>query len=177
MSALLGYFTDPYPVIGRVRVLQVPAPSAGAEWTASPAEGRAWRILSGLSSLAAGAGVANRFPGLLVAWGGQNVWQGAVPTAITAGLTVPVAYAPEVTSTSQATANWPAQLEIPPVWLPPDATISSDTPGLQAADQYGATSLLIQEAWPSPHELGRIEQRLQQIAQLAGAGLPIHQTR
>lgn len=170
MGALHGYFSDPDPIRSWVRVLNVPQPAAGTEWQANPAAGRAFKILAALTSLTTDAVVASRFPGLVIAWGGVNVWQGAVPTAVTASLTVPVSYAPEVTSASQATAGWPAQLEIPPGWMPPDATVSSKTPGLDVGDQYAAVNLLIVEAWPSPHATKELQVRREQLIEALQSG-------
>ena len=172
MESLRGYFSDPDPIRTRVRVLTAAQPPAGAEWTAQPDNLRAWKVLAALGSLTTAVAVANRFPGLVIHTDGQDIWQGAVPTAITASLTVPVSYAPEVTSASQATAAWPAQLEIPEMWLPPGSTVSSKTPGLQAADQYAATQLLVLEAWPSPHERQERDQRAEQLARQLGLNVP-----
>lgn len=174
MSELLGYFKSPYPVIGRVRAVAVPNPAAGAEWSFTPDSGRVWRLLAGRFVFATSAVVANRLVTVAVVADGQRVFRGWDNTLIAAGNTNEYSLVDNKATSVPNHGNGLGLIPTIGCWLPEGASIGSVTGGIDVADQYSGVNLLVQEAWTSPHEVGRIEERLQQIAQLAAHPAHLH---
>lgn len=133
-----------------LRLLQVPAPAAGADWTFTlPAAGY-WRIRSVFATLTASATVANRQPGLAIT-DGTVLWHRARPGAVLiANGVADVLAMPGLGFQTQGATQGTFTLPIPDVVMPPGFVISSVSTALQAGDQYSSIVIAAEEHdfWP-----------------------------
>lgn len=124
--------------------INVPNPAAGADWIFTAATAQRLQIKSLSSILTPSAAVANRNVSLIIDDGVNTVWQVIQPTSIPAS---------QVTTLSATTTNATAgviptiqtQIFPPNLFLEPGWRLRSSTGNLQAADQWSAIWLAVEE--------------------------------
>ena len=133
-------------------------PAAGSEFSGSPPDNFAWILLAVQATLVADATVANRDARLIIDGGGEDaiVFAHSGVLSQTAGLTqrhvwtmgsavpttVPTLFAAGLLHTAavQHVSSLPY-----PIWLVPGYRVRSLTTNLQAGDNWGAPTLIVEE--------------------------------
>ena len=141
------------------RVVNVPQPAAGSEWSVQVPAGVTWRVLGGQYSFGTSAVVGNRIITLqsvidvaVVAW---TFYNATIPASN--GITVIVLPGPNF-STGTA-LNGRTQLFMPYMFLPAGAIIGSWSSGLDAGDQYSGIHLYIEELYATDAVLSEWHER------------------
>ncbi len=131
---------------GNLRTVTVTAPAAGSDWNTSVPTSTRWRISSFTARLATSAAVANRIVRVQLrdAGSGQNYFQSPPSQVIPASTTAFVSVAPgQITSTTDV---FTVNVGLPATtYLPSGDSIFISTLSLQAADQWGLITLLVEE--------------------------------
>ena len=150
----LGILLTPNPVHrvwGQRRILKLPNPAEGKDFTITRSESMLWRVISLTATLVTGAEAGNRVPGLQVSDGDGNALMVVGGTQEQAtGLTRRVTFAPEV-STDTTIAAGPNTINIPWLLLLPGYSISTLTNGLLAKDQWTGVTLWVEEFEQEQH--------------------------
>jgi hypothetical protein len=133
---------------GWVRQFQQAAPAAGAEFVVTLPANVRWKITCFGIALTASAAVANRNVTVNIAQNAFNEYISTNAVSITAGQVVSLLFAPLTPTTSVITTNQY-------IAIPPNLTMSSlgsgaslifsSTQNLQAGDQYGPCTFLLEE--------------------------------
>lgn len=135
------------------RPMPVPSPAAGAEWSVKVPGGRMWRILGGQALFTASAAVANRLLGLQVTASGALVYVNQSTFAVVAAATPFAVYQPGTALSPAVEDGTAVPIPFVPQWLEQGDTFGSLTGALQAADQYSAITLVIEELWFTNQDL------------------------
>ncbi len=134
------------PIRGRLRVVTIAVPAAGADWIQTVPTGKIWKILSVAGLLTTGVGVANRVVYLAFDDGTNGYCQvpsNFVHTASLAKVYTGAFGVPE--ESSQVTIVNRITIPIPPMLMPAGHRIASVTVNIQAADAWTAIFLLVEE--------------------------------
>jgi hypothetical protein len=124
------------------RVVSVPAPAAGADWSLVVPAGSVYELVSVYASLSTSATVANRGARLQLTAGGV-VYLDLAPQAVqAASLTTRYAWAQGMASYS---ADNGVVTGLPKLYLEPGWSIGTQTDLIDGADQWSAVSLLVLE--------------------------------
>jgi hypothetical protein len=130
---------------GAIRQVQAATPGAGVEWTIAVPLNTRWRLLSLAAQLITSAVAANRIPHIIMSMGGASTsFRGEPNQVVPASSTVIISgsAAPVITAITTITVN---------VGVPPDVRlasadgIASATLNIQAADQYSAIFVSVEE--------------------------------
>jgi len=120
------------------------APAAGADWSQTVPANARWRIRGIRASLATAVAVANRRPRLIVDDGANTLLDIDTNVVQAASLTVAYDWIPGypsvTTSIVETEVPLPGDLQLFPGWR-----IRSSTDAIQAADQWTAPRLLVEE--------------------------------
>lgn len=143
-----GRTSPPTEGPGMLRSIQVTNPAAGADWNQTVPTGARWRVLTGNFLFTASAAVANRFPAIIFDDGVNELYATAWDNAVTAGTAPRVSLGPQRyvatnDGNSQAIA-YIGNLALFAGWR-----VRSLTTAIQAADQWSAINLLVEE-WIEP---------------------------
>ncbi len=136
---------------GGLNIITAPNPAAGADWTLAPPPGARWNVLGGSAQLVTAAAVAVRQVLILIAQGPTTVLTLTSPNTQAAGLTytyqlLPGVPQPALVATFPVVAL-PERLVIDERWR-----VKSSTTLIQAADQWSAIVLMVEELGPEPPE-------------------------
>jgi len=140
----IGRFLGASEGPGWIHSIQVANPAAGADWTFTLPPQQRLRVDSFNAVFTASAAVANRLVQVIVDDGVNTVWTDDLPAAITASQVINVS----VTQTSIPTGAVTTVLHavIPPgVILPGNWRLRTSTAAIQAADQWSAIWLNVEE--------------------------------
>ena len=132
------------------RVVTPAAPSAGADWSLTVPGGVRWRVRSIVAKLTTAVAVANRVPALLLSDGTSVFMASAATYNQAASKTLNYAWYPDAQSPPAATAGAWLGLPFPDVWLETGYVIASSTANMQAADQWSAIALAVEEMRTGP---------------------------
>lgn len=132
---------------GEKRVVPIPSPAAGADWSVTVPGGRQWRLAGGSFQLVTSATVASRYAPVLFSIDGIPFFIAANNVATTASSTSVFVLQPAYSPDQGAQMGVYQPQDIPRGWLLPGTTIASNSIGLQAGDQYSAIQLVVEEAW------------------------------
>lgn len=131
--------TRPY-----VKVIAVPNPALGAEWSLAAAEGAMWRVLSVVFTLTTSAVVNNRSVRVVADDGTTEFFRTRAGSPQAAGLvgvhSMAEGFAAGGTVTTNQMLSWPAR----GVWLPRGHRLRSQTDLLDAGDQYSAIGVEVE---------------------------------
>jgi hypothetical protein len=129
---------------GRVYAAAFLNPGLGADWTLSPPANAKWRIISLLSSFVTSAGGPTRTPHLEIQTGGNPVYFSG-PVGIQGGGTL-FNYTWATGQPYEFDGVGTVAQPLPDfLVLPPGATISSLTTGIQGTDQWAGQNCLVEE--------------------------------
>lgn len=138
------------------RVVQVPEPAAGADWTVTVPGGMQWYILSGTATLTTSATVDNRQPVITETVDGVTIWPGLQSLSFGASTTKVIPVLLDGGFVSGAATEGDIFLAAPSNLLPPGTVIASDTALLQVGDQWSAISLWVEEVYVTDNQLSEI---------------------
>lgn len=133
---------------GAIRSITGSTPAAGAEFSVTVPTGAQWRLQSLIASLTTSAAVANRAPTLVIDDGVNVVMQSTVSAVQVASTTGALTWAEGFFRANFLGTTQGASLPFDMILLA-GFRIRSVTGLLQAADQYTAPQMLVQE-WISP---------------------------
>lgn len=129
---------------GSLATYAASVPLAGHEWSITLPANTRWKVISILASLATSAAVANRTPGVFVQSAGALIWQAMPQGAVAAAQVANASYSS--TPTQNAASPLFLNNALPsPCYLSGTARLGSQTLNIDAADQYGAINLLVEE--------------------------------
>ena len=157
-------------------LVPVQQPAAGADWTATVPEGRAWRILGGSATFTASAAVGNRILGIQVVYSGVQLWASANSNVVAAsgsGVLLIQPVATPVSTNTSATRRW---VDRPDFWIPGQSIISPFNSSILAGDQWSAITLLVEERWEDDENLTLHHQAVEDALEALVAGTPSQQT-
>lgn len=123
-----------------IATAQFTSPAVGADFTLKvPDTGEMWQLVAIHASLATSAAAANRIVNLTVKdHAGVIVYEFSITTAITAGLTIPITFTPQVASVSgDITAAKRFLFPVPAGPYLPGWTFNSVTTAIDTGDQWG----------------------------------------
>lgn len=147
-----GMFTLRPPLLaagpGQIRAVAGADPAAGAEITVRVPETAQWRLLGLRFELVTDATVANRQVDLLIDDGANTVLRIEPPAVQAASLTDGYNYGPGLPARALLTSEFLIPLPVKVV-LPGGWRIRTVTANLQAADNFGAVYLWVEE-WLNP---------------------------
>lgn len=129
----------------RPRVVAVPSPSAGSEWSTSVPAGTSWSVRAVIAKLTASAVVANRAPAVTLSDGTTTFARIGVSSVTSANnsttysLLHSLGYTQTSVGANNADSGWPS---LP---LFSGATIASSTAGLDVGDQWSQVALYVIE--------------------------------
>ena len=127
------------------RVVQVPSPAPGADWSITVPGGVQWNILALTSTLTTSATVANRLPGLTVAIDGVTTWHVQSNANLVASSSVTVNSFSGIQYPFYGGAGTYMLETLPPGPYPAATEIGSSTTAISAADQWSGVALYIEE--------------------------------
>lgn len=155
---------------GVKRVVRVPAPAAGAEFSVAVPGGAQWRILAGMASLTTSAVVANRLPRYAFTIAGLRVYETGDAVNYAAGGTYGQSFAIGAAAQFSGGGGNSSSVPIPSLWLPDGAVFGSHTVALDVGDQWSAAVLWIEECYFTDAELTEDREQLRRdLLQAAGA--------
>jgi hypothetical protein len=129
---------------GAIRSVQVAAPAAGADWTTTVPTNARWRIQAIRAALVASANAANRIPVLTIDDGATVLFESASAVTVVASQTATYAALAGVPFFTIGTRSY--QLPLPAgLVLQGGHRIRMATAAIDAADQWGAAQLLVEE--------------------------------
>lgn len=129
---------------GWIHSLQVPNPAAGADWTLTTLANQRLRVESLTAVFTASATVANRTPELIWDDGGNIMFVDDVNANIVAGQVIQVSSTGTNIPTGVVTTI--LHVTMPPgMILVPGHRVRTNTPGIQAGDQWSAIFLNVEE--------------------------------
>lgn len=136
---------DPNPNLGRVTSLDTADPAAGAETTITVPAGELWRLLGANVDLVTDSTATNRRPALHISDGANLDLVFTNGSDHVADLTHHVVWSHYGDTPVRLKDN--NSFNIIPAWLyvPPGGVISTVTANLQAGDNYGAMSLIVEK--------------------------------
>lgn len=135
---------------GGMKVYTVPNPAAGVDWNLSIPNNTRWKIRGIRTTLATSATVANRTPTLRVFGDSlHQVFTSGNNNAQTASTTLSYSYGPGVTpaqvSPTEFVAGLPEELTLATSPTSGAPIITSNTVGIQAADQWSSIQVMVEE--------------------------------
>ena len=147
------------------KVIQAPAPAAGADWTVTPSDTDRVRIDTVTAVLVTSATVANRLPALqIVDQNGLIVWAADLQAPQAASETVRYSWArgSGVSASTAVTTTRSLSGPLPFTWLEPGDSLQVVTGAIAAADQWGVTTVRFcsAEEWESLQLLERLRSAL-----------------
>ena len=147
------------------RVVNVPQPAAGAEWSVTVPGGVQWRINLAVGELQTSAVAGGRIVGLEVAE------PGSTPVVyyfqFTMGASAAWVFQWVIGSPAYPTAtnvDHPL-MGIGPYWIPGGSTVASSTRNADAGDQWSNVRLVVEEAYFTNNELGSYDEYEHVLAQ------------
>lgn len=135
------------------RVVQVPNPAAGADWSVTVPAGVQWRVLSGVSTLTTSAIAATRHPTIDVTVDDVLVYIGPFSASIVANAAAQFSIYVDVASPIVASGTSDPFMIMPFDIIPQGGVIASHTNSLEAGDQWSATSLWVEEVYVTDAQL------------------------
>lgn len=132
---------------GQRRIVNVPAPAAGADWAVVVPGGRNWRIAMGTAQISTSATVTNRAPLALVTDGTETLWEYGNGAELPASQTALVSLASTPPPVGFAAQVLSVLAPFPDAWIPGGFTLGTVTLNLQAGDQWSKISLYVEEYW------------------------------
>lgn len=143
-----GPVNEPTEGPGFVHTVAITQPAAGAEWTVTVPTNLRWRPLAAAAVLTTAAAVANRVPDVQLDDGANVYFVGVPNQSIPAATPARVSYAQQIPAAAANVTDVMVQLAEAAV-LMAGHRISSLTRNIQAADQYSAIFLSVEE-WLEP---------------------------
>lgn len=140
-------------VAGEKRVVTPANPAAGVDPVLTVPGGRQWRVAALRAIFTASGAVANRVPRIRIGDGSAIYWEGGQTTAITAGLAVVISGSVLGPQAPGITASVPSLISLPDLVLPQLSQIAFSTLAIDAADQWSAIAVLVEEFWSSDQAL------------------------
>jgi len=134
---------------GRLRVIVGTDPAAGLEILEAVPTAVRWRVLSIHAQLTTSAAAADRYPTLWMADGANLIVWTAPVVGQPASTIYEYSWTRELETHSLALYAQIAQVGLPELWLTAGQRIGTNTPGLQAGDNWGAPVLYVEE-WVEP---------------------------
>lgn len=127
---------------GNFLVYTVNNPAVGTDWSYTMGANRRQRFVTACATLTTSATVANRFVQYNLFVGANQVGGGAAGANITAGQSIQVIFANGVNQAAQGILGMPTEW-----WMQGPGTCKFQilTTGLQAADQWSAIAILVEE--------------------------------
>jgi hypothetical protein len=133
-----------------IRVVQVPTPAVGTDWSvAAPGQGL-WRLLAFRYVFTTDANVANRLPSLIVDDGTSALLQVSAPAVQAAGIAQSYSGFPGSGGAALAGAPWLVPCPSDGILLLPGFRLRSSTTAIQVGDQFSAIALYIEELPTGP---------------------------
>ena len=162
---------------GVSRVVKVPNPAAGADWTQAVPGGVMWKILSGQATLTTSAAVATRLPQIQLTSAGVNVGVYSAAGSVAASLTTVVSFTQKSGSSILLAGATSVPNPLPDYPLVQGDTFGSLTGAIQAADQWSAIAFVVAEYYitnPLLSEIARerAEYELELINEIASGQQP-----
>ena len=130
---------------GVSRVVKVPNPAAGADWTQAVPGGVMWKILSGQATLTTSATVATRLPQIQLTSAGVNVGLYGAVFNVPAGTTAAISFSQRLGSAVGLAGSPSSPAPLPNYPLVQGDTLGSSTGAIQAADQWSAIAFVVAE--------------------------------
>ena len=132
---------------GAVRSIPVPQPPAGQDWAVQVPGGKQWRVLSGSALFATSAAVANRVPRILLQDDNGIYFRGGETQSLVAGFTFWQSFGIDVPNSNSGSAATPSIHTLPDIWMQPGDELVMSTLAIDAADQWSAIYLRVEELW------------------------------
>lgn len=139
------------------RVVQVPSPAAGADWSVTVPGGVQWRILSGLSTLATSVTVGHRYPDAKVSVDGEQVYGITANGGIDESATIVYAIVTDPNTAGAWNGSATNLYAYPFTFFPQQAQIGVTTSNLDVADQWSNIVLWIEEVYETDQQLTQRE--------------------
>lgn len=144
-----GYFLSPgrpgSPFAGVRRVIDLPAPAAGAEITFTVPGGGLYRVIAARFALVTSATVATRTPRLTLSPGGGPVMRVGTTGSAVAATTTDLNILPGASPPAPVAASLTLAFPLPDEVLESGFVIATNTLSLQVDDQYTASSWWVEE--------------------------------
>ena len=130
---------------GVSRVVKVPNPTAGADWTQIVPSGVIWKILSGQGTLTTSAAVATRLPQIQLTSAGVNVGLFGAVFNVAASTAAVISFGQAIGSAVGLAGTASSPIPLPNYPLVQGDTFGSSTGAIQAADQWSAIAFVVAE--------------------------------
>lgn len=133
------------PGTGTIKTITIAVPAAGANFTQTVPAGKMWRIKSLVAKLVCAAVAANRYTGIKITDGTNEVYNLPTGPAITSGQTAQQGWMVGLPVMASTTFNFLSNaMHMPDIVLGAGYVVSDDT-ALQAADQWSNIFLVVEE--------------------------------
>lgn len=132
---------------GQRRVVQVPTPAAGLDWSVTVPGGRQWRIDAARALFATSSGVAPRIPRFLLSDGSTVYWENGPIATLPASATFHFGLTAGGPQATAGTGSVNQHLTLPDLWLPGGHQFQTQTSSIDVADQWSGIALLVSEYW------------------------------
>lgn len=142
---------------GEKRVVQIPTPAAGADWSVTVPGGRQWRISAGRAIFTTSAVVASRIPRLTLSDGTTIYWENSVQATMVASNVYRLGFSAGGAQQSTGNANVDSALTLPDLWLPGGHQFMTQTTAIDVGDQWSGLALFISEYWFDDQYLSQCE--------------------
>lgn len=139
------------------RVVQVPNPAAGTDWTVTVPAGVQWFVTAGVAQLTTSATVDNRQVALEVTVNGSTVWYARNGTTHAASTIFVYNFSSTVANVPLSGTETGVLVSFPPGYLSPGTVIGTSTNLLQAGDQWSGIVLWIEEVYVTDSQLSEIQ--------------------
>jgi hypothetical protein len=140
------------------RVVTVPNPGAGKDWSLTVPGGVAWRVRSLYAILQTSAAVANRVPSITIGDGSKTFFTSPVYASLVASGVYTIAGYAGFSPNNDGLAARPQCLTLPTEILDSGYIIGTQTQGLQSADVWAYIQMLVTEyriGPPAPQNIVR----------------------
>lgn len=138
-----------------LRTVTVADPAAGADWSITPDNGRAWEVLSVFGLFVASSNAADRTPTLFSFIGGVPLWGLPVQTSIVADASQPVGWLARYAPLYAPAATAPQVNGLPETFLLPGYALTMVTAGIDASDQWSHVVAQVLETSTGEREYAR----------------------
>jgi hypothetical protein len=152
------FLTDAGRILPGVRrLVNVPSPASGADFTQVVPGGVMWRVSSAQAFYLASATVASRNIGVSLSVNGSTVWLSRNTSALTASQQATMNFASGLPLFLGGGNGSDILIPLPQAVIPPGGVIASSTNQLQAGDQWSGIAMWIEEYYFTDQLLSELE--------------------
>ena len=158
------FLTDTGNILpGVSRVVAVPTPAAGSDWSITVPGGVQWKILSGRGQLAASAAVATRIPEITLTSEGVEIGRYPCNLTLAANATSVISFSQQLGTFIPPASVVDGFVGLP--WFPLTSgdVISSSTGAIQAADAWTGIRIRISEFYFTNQQLSEVERETEEV--------------